>query len=158
MRSSSRQVRQLSRQEALDKLGSVSVGRVLFSHRGLPAIRFVNHILDRGVVVIRDHGSDIAAVRTSGRALVIGYETDDMDSATRLGWSVTIIGSATLVEDPAEVARYRDTLHPWVTGETDHIVTIDPQSVTGYEVITAGPAGAPLPSAGAGTSRAGSRF
>jgi Pyridoxamine 5'-phosphate oxidase len=137
MRSSDQQVRTLTRQEALDKLGSVTVGRVLFTRRWLPAVQFVNHILDNGEVIIHASGAEIAASGTGENALGVAYQADAIDPATRTGWSVTVTGPATLVTDAREAARYRDILRPWITGGPNDIISIGLQDVTGYEITAA---------------------
>jgi|GEM_PF-6555183 Pyridoxamine 5'-phosphate oxidase len=48
-----------ARDEALRRLASVSVGRLVFTIAGLPAIRPVNHLVDDGAVVVR---SDLGSV------------------------------------------------------------------------------------------------
>jgi len=56
-----RRLRQLTRDEALRRLASVSVGRLVFTIAGLPAIRPVNHLVDDGAVVVRsDLGSRVS--------------------------------------------------------------------------------------------------
>ncbi|MGV9899629.1 pyridoxamine 5'-phosphate oxidase family protein, partial [Streptomyces tendae] len=46
---------ELGAEEALALLGSVSLGRVVFTRQALPTIRPVNHVLDDGDIVIRTH-------------------------------------------------------------------------------------------------------
>lgn len=145
MRTNDRKIRPLTRQEALHRLGSAAVGRVVFTRRWLPAIRFVSHVLDNGKVIICGNGAEITAPGAVEDAVGVAYETDQIDPATRTGWSVTVIGPATLVTDPRKAARYRGTLGPWPAGETNDIISIDPQSVTGYEITAADPAGTSLP-------------
>ncbi|MFD8141548.1 pyridoxamine 5'-phosphate oxidase family protein [Streptomyces sp. NPDC059708] len=41
-----RRMRELDRAEALRLLATVSLGRVVFTHRALPAVRPVNHLVD----------------------------------------------------------------------------------------------------------------
>ena len=36
---------------------------------------------------------------------------------------------------PATVARYTEVLHPWVTGDMDRVIRIEPGMVTGFELI-----------------------
>jgi hypothetical protein len=124
----------MSRQEALEKLLSVAVGRVLFNHHGLPGIRFVNHILDDGQIIIRGHGNHIATLISTDNTRLIGYETAEIDPATLTGWSVTVTGPAELVTDPRKLAGYRAALPPWADGEQTQIVSIRPQLVAGYEI------------------------
>jgi nitroimidazol reductase NimA-like FMN-containing flavoprotein (pyridoxamine 5'-phosphate oxidase superfamily) len=126
--------------EALRLLGSVSVGRVVFTRHALPTIRPVNHVLDNGHIVIRTHEG---AARTSraresaSSGVVVAYEADTIDAATHLGWSVVATGFAHLVTDPQELARYQRLLHPWVHQTMDYAVRIRPDLVTGIRLTDA---------------------
>ncbi|MFE6828458.1 pyridoxamine 5'-phosphate oxidase family protein [Streptomyces sp. NPDC057690] len=128
--------------EALRLLGSVALGRIVFTQHALPAIRPVNHVLVDGEIVLRTHG-DAALTRYTRRneaeGAVVAYEADDIDPATHLGWSVVVTGYARLVTDPTELARYRDVLRPWVSQRMDHAVRISPVLVTGVRLAADGP-------------------
>src|SRR3954466_6782986 len=81
---------ELDSAEALRLLGSVSLGRVVFTLHALPTVRPVNHVLDGGDIVIRTHeGTALTSLtqRADGPGVVVAYEADDIDAATRLGWS-----------------------------------------------------------------------
>jgi hypothetical protein len=127
--------------EALRLLGSVSVGRIVFTRHALPTIRPVNHLLDNGDIVIRTHEGAALTSRTrksDDAGVVVAYEADDIDPDTHLGWSVVVTGYARLVTDPHELVRYRALLHPWVQDQTmDHAVRIHPDLVTGVRLIAA---------------------
>ncbi|WP_406376955.1 pyridoxamine 5'-phosphate oxidase family protein [Streptomyces sp. NBC_00647] len=129
--------------EALRLLGSVSLGRIVFTRHALPAIRPVNHVLVDGDIVIRTHG-DAALTRYTrqyeGEGAVVAYEADDIDPDTHLGWSVVVTGYARLVTDPRELARYRTLLRPWVSRRMDHTVRISPDLITGVRLTADGPA------------------
>ncbi|MET9895320.1 pyridoxamine 5'-phosphate oxidase family protein [Streptomyces sp. NPDC006465] len=129
--------------EALRLLGSVSLGRIVFTRQALPAIRPVNHVLVDGDIVIRTHG-DAALTRytrqNESEGAVVAYEADDIDPDTHLGWSVVVTGYARLVTDPWELARYRPLLRPWVSRTMDHAVRISPVLVTGVRLTADGPA------------------
>ncbi|MET8136799.1 MULTISPECIES: pyridoxamine 5'-phosphate oxidase family protein [unclassified Streptomyces] len=121
--------------EALRLLGSVSLGRVVFTRDALPTIRPVNHVLHGGDIVIRTHeGAALTAyTRQSGRSsgVVVAYEADAIDPDTHLGWSVVVTGFAALVTDPGELARYQAMLRPWVKRAMDYTVRIRPDLITG---------------------------
>lgn len=71
--------------EALRLLGSVSLGRIVFTRHALPAVRPVNHILDDGHIVIRTHeGAALTsyARRNCGPGVVVAYEADAIDPDT----------------------------------------------------------------------------
>jgi nitroimidazol reductase NimA-like FMN-containing flavoprotein (pyridoxamine 5'-phosphate oxidase superfamily) len=124
--------------EAMRRLGSVEVGRIVFTRRALPAVRPVNHLVDDGAVIICSHeGSAIVTAAEAGRGVVVAYEADQLDPATRAGWSVVVTGRAHLVEDPQQARRYRDRLRPWVTGPLDQVIRISPQIVTGFTLTAA---------------------
>jgi nitroimidazol reductase NimA-like FMN-containing flavoprotein (pyridoxamine 5'-phosphate oxidase superfamily) len=124
----------LSTEECMSRLASVPIGRVVFTHRALPAIRPVNHVVDDGNVIIRtDLGTAVGA--TAGRGTVIAYEADSIDPETRTGWSVVVTGAAQVVTASRDLARYRNLLHPWVDGEHDRVIRIPADLVTGYELV-----------------------
>lgn len=124
-----RQLRQLDPNEALRLLSSVSLGRVVFTHHAMPAIRPVNHLVDGGNVIIRTH---LGAAVLTKLGEVVAYEADSIDPHTHLGWSVVITGWAHRVTEPDLAARYERLLRPWVSHEMDHVIRIEPQIVTGY--------------------------
>jgi hypothetical protein len=120
---------ELGRDEALRLLGSVRVGRIVFTEHALPAIRPVNHILDHGDVIILSH---TGAALTSSVNTVVAYEADRIDPADHTGWSVTITGVARQVTDPDAVRRYEHTLPSWVGQNLDQVLRIHPELVTGF--------------------------
>ncbi|MGW6548036.1 pyridoxamine 5'-phosphate oxidase family protein [Streptomyces massasporeus] len=131
---------QLDSVEALRLLGSVSLGRIVFTQHALPTIRPVNHILDNGDIVIRTHEGSTLTSHTrhaNGSGVVVAYEADAIDPDTHLGWSVVVTGYARLITDPHELTRYQALLHPWVTHVMDDAIRIRPDLVTGIRLTAA---------------------
>ncbi|MFI7277447.1 pyridoxamine 5'-phosphate oxidase family protein [Streptomyces sp. NPDC049879] len=131
----------LDSDEALRLLGSVSLGRIVFTRYALPTIRPVQHVLDGGDVVIRTHEGAAMTSRTrqpGGPGVVVAYEADAIDPVTHLGWSVVITGYAHLVTDSGELARYRRLLRPWVEQSMDYAVRIRPDLITGVRLTAVG--------------------
>jgi len=116
--------------ECLRLLGSVPVGRVVYTRQALPAVELVNFALDRGDIVIRtDPGGKLAAAM---QHTVVAFEADDLDAARRAGWSVTVVGQSREVTDPADIAWLRTIgLRPWVSGEKEYFIRITPGIVNG---------------------------
>jgi Pyridoxamine 5'-phosphate oxidase len=117
-------------------LGSVSLGRIVFTARALPAIRPVCHLIDGDYVIIRTDSS--AAITSELRAeagTVVAYEADAIDPAEHLGWSVIVVGVAHRVIDPDDAAFYRRALRPWVTGAKDQVIAIHADMVTGFRLV-----------------------
>lgn len=130
-----RQLIELDRAQALQLLGSVSLGRIVFTQRAMPAIRPVNHILDGTGIIIRSHsGAAIVSAADSARGAVVAYEADNINPVYLLGWSVMVTGIAHLVRDPGELARYRQALIPWVDREMDQVIRIQPEVITGFRL------------------------
>lgn len=146
-----RRLETLTRAEALQLLGSVPIGRVVFTHQALPAIRPVNHLLDGDSIVIRTSGGSTLAQSVAARGdLVVAYEADMIDSDKQLGWSVIVIGRACKVDDDDAAAGYRRKLQPWVAGTFDEIMRIQVEIVDGFRLVddydhseAATPAGGP---------------
>jgi hypothetical protein len=143
MPSGDRQIKALTQDEALCKLAGAMVGRLLFTRRWLPAIRFANHLIDGGDLIVRGDREDIDALGVGDQDLGVAYESGEFDSVTGTGWSVTVIGPAELVIDPRRVAQYHQALRPWSASETSEMISIFPRSISGYEIIAM--AGLPAP-------------
>lgn len=135
----SRVLTELTADECLTLLAGAPMGRVVFTDRALPAIRPVNHIVDAGAVIIRSRlGGSIAATVGSPRGVVVAYEADLIDPHEHTGWSVVATGTARLVTDPADKARYERLLRPWVSMDADCVIRIEPQLLTGYRLQVSG--------------------
>jgi nitroimidazol reductase NimA-like FMN-containing flavoprotein (pyridoxamine 5'-phosphate oxidase superfamily) len=143
----------LSRTKALSLLGSVQIGRLVFTHKALPAIRPVNHLVEGESVIVRaTQGAAITSA--SQRGVVVAYEADSIDPQTHLGWSVIVVGTARLLADERSAERYRARLRPWISGTVDDVITISAEVVTGYQMLAGEP---PADFAASAGHRAGER-
>ena len=124
----------LSRDECMRLMGSVPVGRIVYTRQALPAVEMVNFALVDGDIIIRT--SSEGKLATATRGAVVAFEVDSVDLAEHSGWSVTIIGQARAVTDGAELRRLEGTAPPsWVTRESDHFIRISPSMVNGRHVV-----------------------
>ena len=123
-------LKELSRDECLQLMASVPVGRVIFTRRALPAVELVNFALDLGDIVIRtDRSGKLAA---AARGAVVAFEADCLDAAQQVGWSVTAIGPSREVTDPGEIGRLQKMgLSSWAPGTREHFIRISPVIMTG---------------------------
>ena len=138
-----RRLEPLGRDESLRLLGSVPLGRIVFSHLALPAVRPVPHLLDGPRIIIRaELGSAITAAVGVDGGTVVAYEADAIDPAERLGWSVVVVGRAVPLTGELECTRYRQALQPWVTGAADDIIAIRTDMVDGFRLVPVASAGA----------------
>jgi len=133
-------------------LDSISVGRIVFTARALPAIRPVCHLVDGDNVIIRtDRHAAITSELRAEAGTVVAYEADSIDLVDHLGWSVIIVGVAHRVIDPDMAAAYRQLLRPWIVGAKDQVIAIHADMVTGFRLVAdrASPAGLNTPLTGA---------
>ncbi|WP_066360030.1 pyridoxamine 5'-phosphate oxidase family protein [Herbidospora mongoliensis] len=124
----------LSREECLRLLATTPIGRLVFTHRALPAVEPVNYVLDGETVVVRTTiGSRLAAAT---RDAVVAFEIDDIDKTTGTGWSVTVLGHARGVTGIGEIARLAALpLLPWTPSAFDHFVTLSAEEVSGRRIM-----------------------
>ncbi|WP_432493970.1 pyridoxamine 5'-phosphate oxidase family protein [Kineococcus auxinigenes] len=118
----------LAPEECLALLATRPFGRVVFTHRALPAVLPVNFLLDDGAVLLRVQPR--SALATAAGGTVVAFQADDIDAATRTGWSVTAVGRADVVGDEVR-QRALDGLAAWAGGERDHVVRIGLEQLTG---------------------------
>jgi hypothetical protein len=120
-------------------LGTVPLGRIVFTERALPAVRLVSHLVDGGHVVVRaDRGAAIVPAERAKAGTVVAYEADAIDPASGLGWSVTVVGVARQVTEPAAAVAFRRALRPWTDGADDPVISIDVGMVTGFRLVADG--------------------
>jgi hypothetical protein len=96
-------LRQLSRDECLALMASVSLGRIVYTQRALPAVELVNFALDHGDIVIRTDGGGKLAAATQHS--VVAFEADCLDAG---------IG-----------------LSSWAPGTREHFIRISPEILNG---------------------------
>jgi hypothetical protein len=131
-----RQTVELTADESWRPLSSVSMGRIVFTQRAMPAIRPVNHLVDDEMIIVRSHLGAAIVTRTAERdGVVVCYEADDIDPARHTGWSVIATGIARLVRDPAVIARYEQALEPWAAGQMDYVIAVEPRVITGLRLV-----------------------
>ena len=92
--------------------------------------------LDGRCIVIRiDAGSALSGAL---HHTVVAFEADSTDDEHHRGWSVTIVGNAREVIDPAEISELRATgLQSWAAADDGYFFRIMPGIVTGQEMLAA---------------------
>jgi hypothetical protein len=124
-----RRYQELTREESLRLLASVGVGRIVFTHQALPAIRPVHHLVDDGQVIIRSYGG---ATLLSALDTVVAYEADSVSGEDHIGWSVVVTGVARRVEPARAADQYRRLAGPWAGDGAACVIRIRPELVTGF--------------------------
>ena len=123
----------LSPDECMRLIGSVPVGRIVYTRQALPAVELVNFALVDGDIVVRTSVEGKLAAATRGA--VVAFEADTVDLDVQAGWSVTIVGQARAVTDDKEIrCLERVALTSWVPGQSGHFIRIWPAIVNGRRV------------------------
>jgi nitroimidazol reductase NimA-like FMN-containing flavoprotein (pyridoxamine 5'-phosphate oxidase superfamily) len=123
----------LSPDECMRLMGSVPVGRIVYTRQALPAVELVNFALVDGDIVIRTNAEGKLAAATRGA--IVAFEADTVDIDGHAGWSVAIVGQARAVNDGEEARRLeRVELTSWVPGQRGHFIRISPTIVNGRRV------------------------
>ncbi len=122
----------LSTEECVRLLGTVPVGRVVFTEHALPAARPVNFtaLADGIAFRTRAGGTLDLAVRGS----VVGFQADAYDPQQHTGWSVLVVGHAEEVTDPETRRAVAHAVRPWAGGQRDRMLKVRFDRVTGRRV------------------------
>jgi len=115
---------ELDRGECLRLLGKSTVGRVVFTEGALPAAHPVTYLLDdedllddEEVIFRTGAGSKLAA---AARHHIVGFQADEIDSYTRIGWSVLGVGEAYEVVTPIRLAGLATRQPvPWIPDRSE---------------------------------------
>ncbi|GAA0689134.1 pyridoxamine 5'-phosphate oxidase family protein [Kitasatospora atroaurantiaca] len=131
-------VETLSEAQCLSLLGSVPVGRVVYVEHALPAVLPVAFEVasDGRLVLALRARSDGSGVTRALDGTVAAFQADELDPATRTGWSVLVHGRAEVVRDPDLHERLlRTGPRPWVSDREQLFVLITPELVTGRRLL-----------------------
>jgi nitroimidazol reductase NimA-like FMN-containing flavoprotein (pyridoxamine 5'-phosphate oxidase superfamily) len=132
-------VEKLTEAEALRLIERTEVGRIGFSGRYGPAVIPVTFKVVNGMVVFRTEEDSALAedLRTGipGADYKVAFEIDEMDPATRTGWSVLVQGPVHYVDDEATRAKLLQAgIEPWAGGEKGLFLEVTPSVVTGRRI------------------------
>ena len=125
--------------ECLRRVAAHEVGRIAYAGRFGPTVLPVNYRLYEGSIVFRT-GQDSPMdedLRTgiADAEYKIAFEIDELDPATREGWSVLIQGSAHHVTSGEErEAVVRAGVTPWTAGPKEQYIRILPTRITGRHI------------------------
>jgi hypothetical protein len=133
-------LQRLDEAECLRLISPGGLGRLAYSGRFGLTVLPVNYVLHEGTIVFRtaqdsptdeDLRTGIAHAEYS-----VAFEIDEIDPATRTGWSVLIQGSAHYVESEAERASVLTAgVEPWAGGVRDLFLRIRPTRISGRRII-----------------------
>jgi nitroimidazol reductase NimA-like FMN-containing flavoprotein (pyridoxamine 5'-phosphate oxidase superfamily) len=124
----------LSQGECRKLLGSVPVGRLVFTQSALPAVRLVNFVVDDMTIVFP--ASDVDRYRAAERGDVVGFEVDEIDLDRQLGWTVTAVGHLSVVESNEKAdLQHVLPLRPWAAQTDHHLIRLGIESLEGRRLV-----------------------
>ena len=124
----------LSKADCLRLLGTVPLGRLVYTYGGLPAVRLVNFVLDDDTIVFSTGPGD--KLRAAERGDVVAFEADDVDLERHVGWTVTAIGHLSVVTaDEAAALRRTLPLHSWLPMDDPDLVRVGIESLQGRRLV-----------------------
>lgn len=128
----------LSTDECRRLLEMTTIGRIVLSLDALPCAFPVYYRLhDNGIVFRTGPGTKLT------RALddrIVGFEIDSVDLARGSGWSVLVIGSASLVHDRDEIAMLNELGVRSLAGDRlPHFVRISIEKISGRRIPASNP-------------------
>lgn len=131
------QLRDLGPEECRRLLSTHGVGRVAVSTSdGRPAVVPVNYEIVEGEIVFRTAPESVPAAAVGTE---VAFEVDHVDEAMSRGWSVLVVGPASVVTEPDAVRGLVRRAHtePWPGGARDMWVSIRPTRLTGRRITPA---------------------
>jgi nitroimidazol reductase NimA-like FMN-containing flavoprotein (pyridoxamine 5'-phosphate oxidase superfamily) len=123
----------LTPDECRGLLRAHTLGRIAVRIGEAPAILPVIYgLLDDDVVFRTDPGSKLSAALMR---VMVAFEVDDIDAASRTGSSVVVTGYVEEVRDAATLERVAALqLEPWVEEGRDYVVRINTRTITGRRI------------------------
>lgn len=123
----------LQREQWIELMRTVSVGRLIYTEHALPAVQLVDFRWWRGDVVIRI--TDASALSAVSRNHVVAFEADTFDADLECGWSVTVVGHFTVITDATDLIELCGMFsRPSAGGRCDYFVRIRTERVSGRRI------------------------
>ena len=124
----------LSEAECRELLATRTLGRVGLTSGALPVILPVEYVYDAGAIVFRtEHDTKL---RAAVHGDVLAFEVDAFDADAGQGWSVHVLGRATVLTADHDVAPL-PTLDPELPADSRrHYVRLHCEIVTGHRLVS----------------------
>lgn len=129
----------LSERECLRLLDGSRFGRVATVRDGIATVLPVTYALvGDEITFFTGEGTKLDAARG---AEAVTFEVDHVDFDQQTGWSVLVVGSASLAGPAIRSRAEALGLYPWAAGDRPHLVQIRIHEVSGRRVLTGHEAG-----------------
>ena len=131
-------LRVMGADECLERIRATAVGRVAFTRDGQIVLLPVHHVVRGMDVYFRTSGG--SKIEAAADHDPMGFEVDEYDASATTGWSVTVSGTASVVDDDELAAELgRLDRQPWpigAAGGRDSVwIRVRPDQITGRELL-----------------------
>jgi len=129
-------------------LTQARVGRVVIATGGIAVVFPVNYgVIGGDILFFTGDGTKMAA---AAAGMTVTFEVDAIDVDQESGWSVLVVGEASLAEPRLKARAEAIGIYPWAAGQRHRLVRVRPDVVTGRRITggrrpAAAEAPAPLP-------------
>ncbi|MDA8040428.1 MAG: pyridoxamine 5'-phosphate oxidase family protein [Actinomycetota bacterium] len=126
-----RALAELTYDECVELLSSHHFGRLAVVVEGRPVVFPVNYEFSEGRIVIR---TDPGVMLDAATLASVAFEIDEVDVASRSGWSVVVQGfsqDVTDAVDPVSELLRAVPVDPWAPGTRTHWIRIEARLVSG---------------------------
>ncbi|MEV0804522.1 pyridoxamine 5'-phosphate oxidase family protein [Kribbella sp. NPDC050281] len=124
----------VSNVDCLRLLRSIPLGRLVYTHAGLPAVRLVNFVLDDDTIVFSTGPGD--KLRAAERGDVVAFEADDVDLERHIGWTITAVGHLSVATaDDTAALRAALPLRSWLPLDDPQVVRLAIESLHGRRLL-----------------------
>ena len=114
-------------------LAGDDIGRLAVSIHDHPDLFPVNYAVDGDSIVVNTAPGTKLAAAVLGRA--VAFEVDQLDRATRTGWSVVVKGRAREIEDLDGLMSAEDLgIRPWADTDKTRYMRITVDEITGRRI------------------------
>lgn len=123
----------LTRAECRQLLPGAAVGRLAVPTPTFPSVEPVSYAIVEGELVVAVRAG--SAADAVGPGTVLSFEADGLDNAHHSGWSVVVSGPVEELDDDI-VALVRAQLGPWPVADSDRLLLIRSERITGQRIVT----------------------
>ncbi len=132
-------VEQLDEAECMELLSTTRIGRLIYNSRYGPVALPSEYRIHEGSIVFPTYRTLFTEedLRTgiAHAEYQVAVEVDQTDPEAREGWLVLVRGTAHHLDTEAERASIAILgLKPWVEGEPEHFIRVDPISIGGQRL------------------------
>lgn len=127
-------LKDVPRRECFELMQGRQVGRIAFVDPEGPVILPINFAIHEDQVLIATSPTGRLAHHAVGQS--VGFEVDEIDEFTEIGWSVLVRGNASVVSGD-ELPEEANRPNSWVDGNRTLFIRISPTQVTGRYLMPA---------------------